>query len=380
MTLSEIRELDPIPRLLLGPGPSPVHPRISRAMLAPVVGHLDPQFLKVLEETQELLRFVFQTRNALTLTVSGTGTAGMEAALANLVEPGDAVLVGVNGYFGGRIAEMALRYGAEVRTLERAWGEAFDPAEFEAALRQRPAKVVALVHAETSAGVLQPGLAEIARIVHEHGGLLLVDCVTSLGGVPVEIDAWEVDVAYSGTQKCLACPPGLAPLTFSARAYQAIQRRKTRPSNWYLDVLALERYWGPEHVYHHTAPISLHYGLREGLRVIVEEGLENRFARHRANAERLWAGLEAMGLTLHVPNACRLPTLTTVRVPEDVDEAEVRRRLLNEYHIEIGAGLGALKGRVWRIGLMGHGSQHQNVVLLLSALAEILGRPRPFSS
>ncbi len=370
----DLPDLDPVPRLLLGPGPSPVHPRVMRAMAAPVVGHLDPQFLQLLDETRALLQFVFQTRNELTLTVSGTGTAGMEAALANLIEPGDAVLVGVNGYFGGRVADMAVRYGAEVRTLERPWGEVFDPAEFETALRQRPARVVVLIHAETSTGALQPGLADIARIVHEHGGLLVLDCVTSLGGLPVEVDAWGIDIAYSGTQKCLACPPGLAPVTVSTRARQAIQRRKTKTANWYLDLSAIERYWGPEHVYHHTAPISLHYGLREGLRLIVGEGLEARFARHRANAERLWAGLEAMGLALHVPVAHRLPSLTTVRVPVGVDEAAVRRRLLNDYHIEVGAGLGALKGQVWRIGLMGYGSQRQNVTLLLSALAEVLGR------
>jgi len=345
-----------------------------RAMAAPVVGHLDPQFLQLLDETRALLQFVFQTRNELTLTISGTGTAGMEAALANLIEPGDSVLVGVNGYFGGRVADMAVRYGAEVRTLERPWGEVFDPAEFETALRQRPARVVVLIHAETSTGALQPGLADIARIVHERDGLLVLDCVTSLGGLPVEVDAWGIDIAYSGTQKCLACPPGLAPITVSPRARQAIQQRKARTTNWYLDLLSIERYWGPEHVYHHTAPISLHYGLREGLRLIVDEGLEARFARHRANAERLWAGLEAMGLALHVPVAHRLPSLTAVRVPEGVDEAAVRRRLLNDYHIEVGAGLGALKGQVWRIGLMGYGSQRQNVTLLLSALAEVLGR------
>jgi len=370
----DLPDLDPVPRLLLGPGPSPVHPRVMRAMAAPVVGHLDPQFLQLLDETRALLQFVFQTRNELTLTISGTGTAGMEAALANLIEPGDSVLVGVNGYFGGRVADMAVRYGAEVRTLERPWGEVFDPAEFETALRQRPARVVVLIHAETSTGALQPGLADIARIVHERDGLLVLDCVTSLGGLPVEVDAWGIDIAYSGTQKCLACPPGLAPITVSPRARQAIQQRKARTTNWYLDLLSIERYWGPEHVYHHTAPISLHYGLREGLRLIVDEGLEARFARHRANAERLWAGLEAMGLALHVPVAHRLPSLTAVRVPEGVDEAAVRRRLLNDYHIEVGAGLGALKGQVWRIGLMGYGSQRQNVTLLLSALAEVLGR------
>ncbi|NLF15544.1 MAG: alanine--glyoxylate aminotransferase family protein [Anaerolineaceae bacterium] len=358
-------------RILLGPGPSMVHPRVLRAMAHPLLGHLDPQFIALMNEVQELLRYVFQTENDMTLPVSGTGSASMESTVANLLEPGDSIIIGVNGYFGERLCDMAGRYGAEVRRLERPWGEVFDPAEIEAALRQKPAKVVALVHAETSTGALQP-LADVGEIVHRHGGLFLVDCVTSLGGVPVEIDGWGVDMAYSGTQKCLSCPPGLGPLTVGPRAREAIRRRKTPVANWYLDLAQLESYWGAERTYHHTAPITMNFAIREALRLVQEEGLEARFERHRANSALLWEGLAELGLALVVPAGHRLPTLTTVAVPEGVDEAAIRRQLLDEYNIEIAGGLGAFKGKAWRIGLMGYSSRPENVLLLLSALAHLL--------
>jgi len=340
-------------------------------MAHPLVGHLDPVFLRLMDEVQELLRYVFQTENRLTIPVSGTGSAGMEAALCNFVEPGDPVLIGVNGYFGERLCDMAARYGAEVHRLERPWGEVFSVEEVEGALRQKPAKLLVLVHAETSTGALQP-MEGIAEAIHRHGGLFVMDCVTSLGGVPVMVDAWDVDIAYSGTQKCLSCPPGLAPLTVGARAIEALRGRRTRVANWYLDLSTLQQYWGSERTYHHTAPISMNYALREALRLVHEEGLEARFDRHRRNASLLWEGLEGIGCQLQVPLSHRLPTLTTVLVPPGVDGMIVRRRLLDEYNIEIAGGLGVGKERVWRVGLMGHSSRQENVLLLLSALEHLL--------
>jgi alanine-glyoxylate transaminase/serine-glyoxylate transaminase/serine-pyruvate transaminase len=295
----------------------------------------------------------------------------MEASLCNFVEPGDTVLIGVNGYFGERLCNMAGRYGAEVRRLERPWGEVFTPEEIEAALKQKPVKLVALVHAETSTGALQP-MEGMAEVVQRHGGLLVMDCVTSLGGVEVQVDGWGVDVAYSGTQKCLSCPPGLGPLTVSPRAREVLHGRKTKVANWYLDLTMVEKYWGSERTYHHTAPISMNYALREALRLVIEEGLEARFARHRANAELLWAGLEELGLEPCVPLERRLPSLTTAWVPEGVDEAAIRQRLLSDYNVEIAGGLGTYKGRAWRIGLMGYSSRRENVLLLLAALRTLL--------
>ena len=364
-------ELSPSPRLLLGPGPSSVHPRVLRAMSTPLLGYLDPEFLKLMDETQDLLRYAYQTENALTLPVSGTGMAGMEAVLSNLLEPGDKLLVCSAGFFGNRLEEVARRHGVEVTKIEKPWGEVFTPEEIGAALRNSEAKAVALVHAETSTGALQP-MESLGEVVHQHGSLLIADCVTSLGGIPVKLDEWGVDAAYSGTQKCLGCPPGLAPVSVSERAREVMRRRKHKPEAWYFDLDLLGKYWGPERVYHHTLSATLVYALREGLRLVAEEGLEARWTRHRANAEYLWEGLAELDLVPFVPPSHRLPTLTTVRVPAGVDEAGVRVRLRDDYGIEIGAGLGPLKGQVWRVGLMGYASRRANVTLLLGALSEIL--------
>lgn len=358
-------------RILLGPGPSMIEPRVLRAMGHTLLGHLDPKFIELMKEVQELLRYVFQSDNHLTLPISGTGSASMEATVANLIEPGDLITIGVNGYFGERLCDMAGRYGGVVNRLEKAWGEVFTPEEIDQALRKQPAKIVALVHAETSTGTLTPieGMAEVA---HKHGALLLMDCVTSLGGIPVKIKEWDVDIAYSATQKCLSCPPGLGPLTVGERAREVLRKRKSKVPNWYLDLTMIERYWGDERTYHHTAPITMNFALREALRIVQEEGLENRFNRHRQNAELLWHGLEEIGLRCVVPLEYRLPSLTTVWVPEGIDEAQVRKLLLDQYNIEIAGGLGIFKGKVWRIGLMGYSSRHENIILFLSALEEIL--------
>jgi alanine-glyoxylate transaminase/serine-glyoxylate transaminase/serine-pyruvate transaminase len=361
------------PRLLLGPGPSMVDPRVLKAMGLPLVGHLDPSFLALMDKIQGLLRYVFQTENRLTIPISGTGSAAMEAAVANMVEPGDEVLVCINGYFGLRIANMAARYGGKVREIHRPWGEIFTPAEVEQALRERPAKVVAIVHAETSTGALQP-IDEIAQLVHQQGGILIVDTVTSLGGIPVEVDARQIDVCYSGTQKCLSCPPGLGPITLGARAEEKLKSRKSGVSNWYLDLSMVQNYWGAERTYHHTAPISANYGLYEALRIVAEEGLEARYARHQRNAEFLWDGLADLGLECHVPRSHRLASLTTIRVPAGVDEGLVRKQLLEDYNIEIAGGLGELKGKIWRVGLMGYSSNQENISLLLEGLRRFLGR------
>jgi len=371
LDIKNFPQLDMPPRLLLGPGPSLVDPRVLKAMATPLVGHLDPSFLTLMDRTQELLRYVYGTQNRLTIPISGTGSAAMEAAVANMVEPGDKVLVCVNGYFGLRIADMAGRYGGDVKTITRLWGEAFTPQEVSQALKSHPAKVVAIVHAETSTGVLQP-LEEITQLVHAQGAVLIVDAVTSLGGLPVEVDQVGMDVCYSGSQKCLSCPPGIGPITLGPRAVEKLNNRKTPVANWYLDLSMVQKYWGSERTYHHTAPISANYALYEGLRIVAEEGLEARFARHRSNAQLLWDGLQDLDLTLHVPQEYRLPTLTTVRVPPGVDEAMVRMLLLKEYNIEIGGGLGELKGKVWRIGLMGFSSRPENVLLLLAALERLL--------
>jgi alanine-glyoxylate transaminase/serine-glyoxylate transaminase/serine-pyruvate transaminase len=358
-------------RILLGPGPSMVDPRVLRAMTRPLLGHLDPQFLALMSEIQGLLRFVFQTQNQLTIPVSGTGSAGMECALCNFIEPGDSVVIAVNGYFGTRMCDMAARYDAEVRRLDKRWGEVFSFDEIEDELKKKPAKLVALVHAETSTGALQP-IEGLSEITHRYGALLLIDCVTSLGGVPVKVDEWDVDIAYSGTQKCLGAPPGLAPITVGPRAREALRQRTTPIKNWYLDLTLIEKYWGNSRTYHHTAPISMNYALYEALRLIQQEGLEARWARHRRHAEMLWQGLEGLDLSMHVPLKHRLPTLTTVRVPDNVQDADLRSRLLREYNIEIAGGFGELAGKIWRIGLMGYSSRPENVTLLLGALKDLL--------
>ncbi len=363
--------LEPPRRLLLGPGPSNADPRVLAALARPLVGHLDPYFLALMDEIQELLRYAWQTDNTLTVPISGTGTAGMEAAIANLVEPGDGVLVAQNGYFSLRQAEMARRYGARVATVERPWGEVFELDELVAALDEHRPALLALVHAETSTGACQP-LAGLAAACRERDCLLLADTVTSLGGVPLALDADGIDAAYSGTQKCLGCPPGLAPLSFGPRAVERLERRTAPVGSWYLDLSLLAGYWGGGRSYHHTAPISMNYGLREALRLVAEEGLEARWRRHRDNAERLWAGLSELGLDCWVAAEHRLPTLTTVRVPDGLDPKQVPARLLAEHDIEIGGGLGELAGKVWRIGLMGTNSRPDVVARLLAALARVL--------
>ena len=359
-------------RILLGPGPSMADPRVLKAMATPLVGHLDPEFVKLMDRTQDLLRYVFQTENEMTIPISGTGTAAMEAAVANIIELGDAVLACVNGYFGGRIAEMAKRYGADVEIITRPWGEVFSAEEVDAALKARPAKIVTVVHAETSTGALQP-LDAISEVVHRHGALFLVDAVTSLGGLPVRVDEIGIDIAYSGSQKCLSATPGASPITFGPRAVEKITARKTAVTNWYLDMSLLMKYWGePPKGYHHTAPISAFYALYEALRIATEEGLENRWARHRRNAGMLWQGIEELGLEMHVPLENRIPSLTTVRIPEGVDDLAIRKALLNDYNIEISGGFAELAGKVWRIGLMGYSSRPENVLLLLAALKKLL--------
>lgn len=362
--------LNPTQRVLMGPGPSDVAPRVLRALAAPTLGHLDPEYLAIMDHTRQMLRQVFQTKNEMTMAISGTGSAGMEACVCNLVEPGDEMIVCVNGVFGGRMKDVAERYGASVIAVSAEWGRGIDPQQIADALAAHPrTKVVGIVHAETSTGEHQP-LEEIARLVHQAGGLLLVDAVTSLGGIDVPVDRLEIDACYSGTQKCLGCPPGLAPVTFSPRALEAIDRRRTKVTSWYLDITMLRNYWGSDRVYHHTAPINMTYALREALQMVLEEGLANRIARHARNHRVLRAGLEAMGLT-YIPEHS-LTTLNAVNVPEGIDDAAVRKRLLNEYNIEIGAGLGPFKGKAWRVGLMGSSSCEANIWLLLSALETIL--------
>ena len=365
-------KFDPSARVLLGPGPSMAHPRVMRALSAPTVGHLDPELLALYAEEQELLRTVFQTKNEWTFALSGTGTSGMEAALVNLVEPGDEVLIAIHGFFGERLAEIATRVGGQVDRITRPLGEIFTLEEIESALKQKPYKLFAIVHAETSTGAEQLHIQKIADLVHQSGALLLIDTVTSLGNIPLKIDEWDVDAAYSASQKGLGAPSGLAPITIGHRAKSKIENRKTPVASFYLDLKAYANYWMGGHAYHHTASANLHYALTEGLRVIVEEGLENTFARLRSNSETLWRGLEDMDLPPFVPLAYRLPPLTTAQVPTGVDPHQIRAQLLNEYNIEIAAGFGALKDKVWRIGLMGYSSRRENVTLLLGALRELL--------
>jgi alanine-glyoxylate transaminase/serine-glyoxylate transaminase/serine-pyruvate transaminase len=340
-------------------------------MATPLLGHLDPKFLEILNESQEMLRQVFQTKNALTFPVSGTGMAGMEACVVNLLEPGDRMLVCVNGVFGQRMVDVAQRAGATVTTVERPMGEVFDLGQVREAVNKARPKVVGIVHAETSTGAWQP-IAGLGEICHEVDALLLLDTVTSLAGVPVTLDAWGVDAVYSGTQKCLSCPPGLAPVSFSPRAVETIRQRRTKVQSWYLDMNMVMRYWGEERFYHHTAPITMIYALREALRLVLEEGLEARWARHMRNHLALKAGLAALGIRYAAVEGHQLPQLNAVLLPAGADDAATRKQLLSEFGIEIGGGLGDFKGKAWRIGLMGYNARPSNVLLFLAALERCL--------
>ncbi len=364
----------PPERILMGPGPSDVPSRVLAALARPTVGHLDPSFVRMMEELKDLLRYAFQTRNEVTFPVSGPGSAGMEICFANLVEPGDKVIVCRNGVFGGRMIENVERFGGTAVVVDEEWGRPVDPRKLQEALARHPdARIVAFVHAETSTGA-RSDAAQLARIARERGCLVIMDAVTSLGGIPVKVDEWGIDACYAGTQKCLSCVPGLSPVTFGERALAKAKARKTKVGSWFLDLSLVLGYWGGEgrRTYHHTAPVNALYALHEALLILREEGLENAWARHQRHHEALRAGLEALGLAFVVDEPHRLPQLNAVTVPPGVDEAEVRRRLLEDYGLEIGAGLGAFAGRVWRIGLMGHSARARNVLVCLGALEAVL--------
>ncbi|HYF77564.1 MAG TPA: alanine--glyoxylate aminotransferase family protein [Symbiobacteriaceae bacterium] len=371
--MARLPELNPPARLLMGPGPSNPDPRVLRAMTAPMVGHLDPFFLTVMDENMSWLRQVYQTGNHHTVPMSATGSAGIEAMMVNLLEPGDDVIVGIIGYFGQRVAEVASRTGANVRIIEAPFGEVIAPERFEEELKRKPAKLVALVHAETSTGALQP-VAEVAEIAHRYGALIAIDCVTSLGGLPVKIDEWGIDAAASCSQKCLGAPPGMSPVTFSPRAIEAVQSRKTKVQSWYLDLNLLFAYWGSgkdnTRVFHHTAPVSMMYAMREALRIVLEEGLEERFERHAKAHRAFVAGLNAMGLSLFTKGP-KLPMLNVVNIPEGINDLAVRKRLL-ETDLEISGGFGPLAGKTWRVGLMGVNAHQKPIVTLLGALEQAL--------
>jgi alanine-glyoxylate transaminase/serine-glyoxylate transaminase/serine-pyruvate transaminase len=358
-------------RLLLGPGPSDAHPRVLAAMALPLLGHLDPVFLEIMQDTSAMLREVYQTKNALTFPISATGMAGMETCLVNLLEPGDKMLVCQAGFFSQRMVEIAGRCGAEVTTITKPWGQVFELAAIREALQKVKPKALGIVQAETSTGAWQP-LEGLGALCREFDCLLIVDAVTSLGCVPVRVDEWGIDAIYSCTQKGLGCPPGLSPVSFSPRAEEAMSKRKTKVQSWYLDMTLIRSYWGTDRAYHHTAPITMNYALREGLRIVLEEGLEARWARHLRNHRALKAGLTAIGLTYTAQEGHQLPQLNAVRIPEGVDDLTVRKRLLNEFGIEIGGGLGDFKGKVWRIGLMGVNSKPNAVFQVLAALEQCL--------
>ena len=372
-----IQSFIPPLRTLMGPGPSDVHPRVLAAMGRPTIGHLDPAFVTMMDEIKTLLQYAFQTKNTLTIAVSAPGSAGMETCFVNLVEPGDKVIVCQNGVFGGRMKENVERAGGTAVMVEDAWGTPVDPNKLEAALKANAdAKLVAFVHAETSTGV-QSDAKTLVELAHKHGCLTIVDAVTSLGGTPLKVDEWGVDAIYSGSQKCLSCTPGLSPVSIGERAVEKIQKRKTKVQSWFLDLNLVMGYWGSgKRAYHHTAPINPLYGLHEALVMLQEEGLENSWARHQRHHLALRAGIEAMGLGFYVKEKDRLPQLNAVTVPEGVDEAEVRARLLKGYNLEIGAGLGSLAGKVWRIGLMGYGANMKNVLYCLGALEAVLAELR----
>jgi alanine-glyoxylate transaminase/serine-glyoxylate transaminase/serine-pyruvate transaminase len=355
----------------MGPGPSDIHPRVLAALSAPTVGHLDPYYLQLMNGMQGMLRELFRTKNEMTMAISGTGSAGMEAAVLNLIEPGDNMLVCINGVFGQRMADVAERSRANVMKIERPWGEVFTTDEVKAAVAAHKPKVVGIVMAETSTGAWQP-IEEISKIVHDAGALLLVDTVTALGGIAVEVDRLNIDCCYSGIQKCLSCPPGLAPITFGPAAMKTITARKSKVQSWYLDVTMLAQYWGQDRVYHHTAPINMTYGLYAALQVVLEEGLDNCFARHAKQHAALKRGLAAIGIRYAAQEGRQLPMLNAVQIPSGIDDLTVRRGLLERFGIEIGGGLGAFKGKVWRIGLMGYGARPANVLLFLAALELLL--------
>ncbi|MFP8954939.1 pyridoxal-phosphate-dependent aminotransferase family protein [Natrialbaceae archaeon A-arb3/5] len=370
--VSEIDELTPPDRTLMGPGPSEVHPRVRQAMSTPLVGHLDPSFVELMDEVQELLRYTFRTDNRWTIPVSGTGSAAMETAIGNVVEPGETMLVPTNGYFGGRMASMARRAGGEVVEIDAPWGEPLDPAHVADALATHNPDVFGFVHAETSTGVLQPDVSELTAAAHDHDALVIADTVTSLGGVELRVDEWGIDVAYAGAQKCLSCPPGASPLTLSERAMEKVLSREEEPRSWYLDLSLLDGYWGDDRSYHHTAPITNVYAIREALRLVVEEGLETRWERHERLGRAIKSGVEAMGLEMNAPEEYWLPSLNAVRVPDGIDDGDVCTALLEEYDLEIASGLGDLDGEIFRIGCMGHSARPENVVYTLTALGDVL--------
>lgn len=372
MVQNNYPELNIPARVLLSTGPVNVHPRVYKAMQTPVIGYGEAAFIPVIDGIAAMLAEVFQTKESLTMALSATGSAGIEAGMASVLEPGDVAVIGNYGFFCERMIEMARRQGAEVITVDGEWAKPLDPAAMEAELKKhKSVKLVGMVHAETSTGVSQP-LAEISRMAKEHGALMFVDAVTSFGGSEVAVDEWGVDYISSASQKCLSCPPGLAPVAVSQNALDAMNSRSTSPSTWYLNIPQVAEYWGKDHVYHHTVPISSLYALYEGLRVILDEGLDARYDRHQRNAAALRAGLEALGLSVISDENHRLAQITPVAVPEGVDEAQVRARLANDYLIEISRGLGQFAGKIWRVGLMGEASTGANLLLLLSALEEIL--------
>ena len=369
--MAAANELNPPARFLMGPGPSDVHPRVLKAMATPLIGHLDPQFIHIMDAVKDMLRRLFKTKNELTFPISATGSAGMETCFVNLLEPGDTALVCVNGVFGNRMSDIVERCGAKLVRIDAAWGSPIAPDQVKQALQKCRPKLVAIVHAETSTGVLGP-LEQISKIVHDAGALFLVDTVTSLAGTDVRVDDWQIDAVYSGTQKCISAPPGLSPVSFSAAAVEAMEKRKTKPQSWYLDMTMVRNYWaGTKRVYHHTAPVSMVYSLYEALRLIFEEGLEARFERHRRNHQLLRDGLEELGFEFIVPPEYRLPMLNAVKLPPTIDDASIRAQLLNEYNIEVGGGLGDFAGKIWRVGLMGCSCTNNHVNMLLAALRQI---------
>jgi alanine-glyoxylate transaminase/serine-glyoxylate transaminase/serine-pyruvate transaminase len=369
-TLNLQRQEAPL-RRLMGPGPLDVHPRVYKALSSPVIGYMDPVYLKVLDRIGELLPPVFGTKNRLANAMPGTGSSGMEACVANLIEPGDRILVCVAGFFGDRIRQMAERQGAEITVIEEEWGKPIDPARVEAELKQGSYKLVALVHAETSTGVLQP-MDDIAQLAQKYDAMMMLDTVSSLGGIEIKVDEWGIDGCFSCSQKCIGCAAGLAPITFSERAVEMVKKRKTPVSSWYLDISLIEKYWGSDRVYHHTSSSTLNYGLLEALLLIHEEGLEKRFARHLKNHKALVAGVEALGLKMLVDPQYRLPTLNTVVIPEGVDDIKLRRYLLEKFKLDIGGGFGRLQGKVWRVGLMGYSSSADNVLFFIPAISRAL--------